>query len=131
MLSYALRDLWPLTFSPRRASDVGVPLDHRSLGARLNVTIALTLSLLLAGAIYLSCEYFVNGVEWVGRQLKLSATTTGTVLAAFGTALPESAVTFAAVVFGRDAAPWVNSNQSHTRSAGRPGCSIIPCWPRE
>jgi len=79
-------------------------LDHRSLGARLNVTIALTLSLLLAGAIYLSCEYFVNGVEWVGRQLKLSATTTGTVLAAFGTALPESAVTFAAVVFGRDAA---------------------------
>jgi hypothetical protein len=47
------------------------------------VFIALTLSLLLAGAIYVSCEYFVNGVEWVGRQLKLSATTTGTVLAAF------------------------------------------------
>ncbi|MBD8880706.1 sodium:calcium antiporter [Rhodanobacter sp. 7MK24] len=54
-----------------------------------------------AGAIYLACEYFVNGVEWLGRRLKLGATATGTVLAAFGTALPESAVTFVAVVFGK------------------------------
>jgi cation:H+ antiporter len=43
-------------------------------------------------------------VEWVGRRFHLGATTTGTVLAAFGTALPESAVTFVAVVFGKDAA---------------------------
>jgi cation:H+ antiporter len=57
-----------------------------------------------AGIIYLACEYFVNGVEWVGRRLNLGSTTTGTVLAAFGTALPESAVTFVAVVFGHDAA---------------------------
>lgn len=54
-----------------------------------------------AGVIYLACEYFVNGVEWLGRKLKLGATATGTVLAAFGTALPESAVTFVAVVFGK------------------------------
>jgi cation:H+ antiporter len=54
-----------------------------------------------AGAIYLACEYFVNGVEWFGRKLNLGATATGTVLAAFGTALPESAVTFVAVVFGK------------------------------
>jgi cation:H+ antiporter len=66
--------------------------------------LAFALSLLLAGTIYLACEYFVNGVEWVGRRLRLGATTTGTVLAAFGTALPESAVTFVAVIFGRDAA---------------------------
>lgn len=66
--------------------------------------LSLTLFLLCAGAIYVSCEYFVNGVEWVGRHFNLGATTTGTVLAAFGTALPESAVTFAAVAFGRDAA---------------------------
>jgi cation:H+ antiporter len=52
-------------------------------------------------AIYFACEYFVNGVEWFGRKLKLSATATGTVLAAFGTALPESAVTFVAVIFGK------------------------------
>lgn len=54
-----------------------------------------------AVAIYLACEYFVNGVEWFGQKLKLGATATGTVLAAFGTALPESAVTFVAVIFGK------------------------------
>jgi cation:H+ antiporter len=68
------------------------------------VTVAFVLSVLLAAAIYFACEYFVNGVEWVGHRFDLGATTTGTVLAAFGTALPESAVTFVAVVFGRDAA---------------------------
>jgi len=63
----------------------------------------MTLALFLgaAVAIYLACEYFVNGIEWFGRKLKLGATATGTVLAAFGTALPESAVTFVAVVFGK------------------------------
>jgi len=61
----------------------------------------LCLFLVSAGAIYLACEYFVNGIEWLGRKLSLGATATGTVLAAFGTALPESAVTFVAVVFGK------------------------------
>jgi cation:H+ antiporter len=63
----------------------------------------LTLCLFLgsAGAIYFACEYFVNGVEWFGQKLNLGATATGTVLAAFGTALPESAVTFVAVMFGK------------------------------
>lgn len=60
--------------------------------------------LLLAAAIYSSCEFFVNGVEWVGHKLHLGATATGTLLAAFGTALPESAVTFVAVVLGKDPA---------------------------
>jgi len=68
------------------------------------MAVSVVLFLLCAAAIYLSCEYFVNGVEWVGRHLGIGATATGTVLAAFGTALPESAVTFVAVVFGRDSA---------------------------
>lgn len=59
------------------------------------------LFLLSAVVIYVACEYFVNSVEWLGRKLDLGATATGTVLAAFGTALPESAVTFVAVIFGR------------------------------
>jgi cation:H+ antiporter len=63
--------------------------------------LTLLLFLLSAGAIYLACEYFVNGVEWFGQKLSLGATATGTVLAAFGTALPESAVTFVAVILGR------------------------------
>ncbi|WP_019936535.1 sodium:calcium antiporter [Bordetella sp. FB-8] len=62
---------------------------------------ALFLFLLSAALIYLACEYFVNSVEWVGHRFSMSATATGTVLAAFGTALPESVVTFMAVMFGR------------------------------
>jgi len=54
-------------------------------------------------AIYLACEFFVNSVEWCGKHLNLGATAVGSVLAAFGTALPESAVTFMAVVFGKTA----------------------------
>src|SRR6516164_1293698 len=63
----------------------------------------LTLALLLGSAIviYLACEFFVNGVEWVGHRFGVSKTAVGTVLAAFGTALPESVVTLVAVVFGR------------------------------
>ncbi len=57
-----------------------------------------------AAAIYLACGSFVNGVEWLGRKLGVGETGTGTILAAFGTALPESAVTFVAVVLGRNAA---------------------------
>ena len=66
----------------------------------------LTLLLFLGSAavIYFACEFFVNGVEWVGRKLGVGETATGTILAAFGTALPESAVTFVAVALGRDAA---------------------------
>ncbi|CAB3710616.1 sodium:calcium antiporter [Achromobacter piechaudii] len=62
--------------------------------------LTLFLFFLSAAVIYFACEFFVNGVEWVGHRFHLGATATGTVLAAFGTALPESAVTFMAVVFG-------------------------------
>jgi cation:H+ antiporter len=62
------------------------------------------LLLLSAAVIYLSCEYFVNGVEWAGRRLGVTQSAVGTVLAAFGTALPESVVTFVAVVFGNSEA---------------------------
>jgi cation:H+ antiporter len=63
----------------------------------------LTLALLLGSAvvIYRACEYFVNGVEWVGERFGVSQTAVGTLLAAFGTALPESVVTLVAVVFGK------------------------------
>jgi cation:H+ antiporter len=62
----------------------------------------MTVALLLGSAvvIYLSCEYFVNGVEWLGQRMAIGQKATGTILAAFGTALPESVVTFVAVAFG-------------------------------
>lgn len=49
--------------------------------------------------IYYSCELFVNGIEWVGKKFNVSQYAVGTILAAFGTALPESVVTFVAVAF--------------------------------
>src|SRR6201986_4899133 len=66
----------------------------------------LTVALLLGSAavIYLACEFFVNGVEWVGRRFAVGEQATGSILAAFGTALPESGVTFVAGVFGASAA---------------------------
>src|SRR3984957_6420581 len=87
-----------------RASDVVSAIVFSIARQRFfSMALSVVLFLLCAGAIYLSCEYFVNGVEWVGRRLGIGATATGTVLAAFGTALPESAVTFIAVV-GRNTA---------------------------
>ncbi len=64
---------------------------------------ALTVMLLLGSAatIYFACEFFVNGVEWLGRRLSVGRTATATILAAFGTALPESVITFVAVAFGK------------------------------
>ncbi|MFI4964247.1 MAG: sodium:calcium antiporter [Caulobacterales bacterium] len=69
-------------------------------------SLPVTLGLLLGSAvvIYLACEFFVNGVEWVGRRFAVGQQATGSILAAFGTALPESVVTFVAVVFGATAA---------------------------
>ncbi|HEV7831529.1 MAG TPA: sodium:calcium antiporter [Pseudonocardiaceae bacterium] len=57
-----------------------------------------------AAVIYLACDWFVNAVEWLGQRLKVGPLAVGTILAAFGTALPESVVTFVAVVFGTGAA---------------------------
>lgn len=68
-------------------------------------TLLVTVALLLGSAvvIYLACEYFVNGVEWVGRKFSVGQQATGSILAALGTALPESVITFIAVVFGASA----------------------------
>jgi cation:H+ antiporter len=56
-----------------------------------------------AAAIYVACKWFVNAVEWLGHRLRVGPLAVGTILAAFGTALPESVVTFVAVVLGTGA----------------------------
>lgn len=53
-----------------------------------------------AVTIYLACEWFVNAVEWLGVRLNMGTLAIGTVLAAIGTALPESVVTLVAVTMG-------------------------------
>jgi len=64
-----------------------------------------------AVAIYVACEWFVNAVEWLGVELRLGRIAVGTLLAAMGTALPESVVTFVAVVFR-------HSHRSHDIGVG-------------
>jgi cation:H+ antiporter len=62
--------------------------------------IHVVLLLVCAVVIYLACEWFVNSVEWLGVRLKVGPVAVGTILAAVGTALPESVVTLVAVLFG-------------------------------
>ncbi|HEX7399867.1 MAG TPA: hypothetical protein VF302_08870 [Candidatus Limnocylindrales bacterium] len=50
--------------------------------------------------ILLGAELFTNGIEWFGRKLDLAEGAVGSVLAAVGTALPETMIPFVAIVFG-------------------------------
>jgi cation:H+ antiporter len=63
------------------------------------VMFLLSFAVILAG-----CEFFTNGVEWMGKRFKLSEGAVGSVLAAVGTALPETIVPLIAILFiGGDA----------------------------
>lgn len=44
------------------------------------------------GIILIGAEAFTNGIEWLGQKLKLGAGAVGSILAAVGTALPETMV---------------------------------------
>mgnify|MGYP001069758393 CR=1 FL=1 len=50
------------------------------------------------GVILAGCELFVNGVEWFGRKLNLGEGAVGSVLAAVGTALPETVIPLVAIL---------------------------------
>lgn len=51
-------------------------------------------------AILLGAKTFTNGIEWLGKRLNLSEGAVGSVLAAVGTALPETMVPIIAILFG-------------------------------
>jgi cation:H+ antiporter len=50
--------------------------------------------------ILVGAELFTNGIEWFGHKLGLAEGAVGSVLAAVGTALPETMIPFIAIVFG-------------------------------
>jgi cation:H+ antiporter len=50
--------------------------------------------------ILLGAELFTNGIEWFGRKLELAEGAVGSVLAAVGTALPETMIPIVAILFG-------------------------------
>jgi cation:H+ antiporter len=52
----------------------------------------------------LGAEVFTNGVEWLGRRLNLGEGVVGSVLAAVGTALPETLVPLVAILLGGESA---------------------------
>ena len=59
--------------------------------------------LILAGAfvvILIGAELFTNGIEWFGRKLELAEGAVGSVLAAVGTALPETMIPIIAILSG-------------------------------
>src|SRR4029078_9468422 len=60
-------------------------------------------ALILVGAflvILAGAELFTNGIEWLGRKLELAEGAVGSVLAAVGTALPETMIPIIAIVAG-------------------------------
>jgi cation:H+ antiporter len=60
--------------------------------------LAASLVVILAG-----CELFVNAIEWLGQRLRLDDGATGSLLAAVGTAMPETLIPIIAIVFVGDA----------------------------
>ncbi|NPV46306.1 MAG: sodium:calcium antiporter [Armatimonadetes bacterium] len=62
---------------------------------------AIVLTLIALAVILAGCELFTNGIEWVGCKLNLSTGAVGSVLAAVGTALPETLVPIVALLVVR------------------------------
>jgi cation:H+ antiporter len=61
----------------------------------------MTLILLLVSlaVILLAAELFTNAVEWTGHKLKLNEGVVGSILAAVGTAMPETLIPIVAILF--------------------------------
>src|SRR3989338_10599684 len=59
-------------------------------------------------AILISCIIFSNSIEWLGAKLNLSHGITGSLLAAVGTALPETIVPLVAIFWGIKRADLIN-----------------------
>src|SRR5690349_3213684 len=66
--------------------------------------LAVAFVIILAGA-----ELFTNGIEWFGHKLGLAEGAVGSVLAAVGTALPETMIPIIAILF---------SGQEHSNEIG-------------
>jgi len=65
---------------------------------------SIALLLLSLGIILVGAEVFSNGIEWLGKKLNLSEGAVGSVLAAVGTALPETMIPVIAFIKGGEEA---------------------------
>ena len=73
-----------VAFTPGRASGGVVPSVSARPAAFAPMLLTLFLFFLSAAVIYFACEYFVNGVEWVGHRFELGATAGMSTVLAFG-----------------------------------------------
>ena len=60
--------------------------------------------LVALAVILIAAELFTNGIEWFGHKLNLAEGAVGSVLAAVGTALPETMIPLVAILFAGSAA---------------------------
>jgi cation:H+ antiporter len=67
------------------------------------IILGLSFAIILAGS-----ELFTNGVEWAGHRLKIAEAAVGSLLAAVGTALPETFIPAVALLTGHE------SPEAHT-----------------
>lgn len=56
--------------------------------------------LLSLGLILVSAGFFTNGVEWLGKKMNLTVGAVGSILAAIGTAMPETIIPLIAILLG-------------------------------
>ena len=61
------------------------------------VLLAVSFAVILAGALF-----FTNAVEWLGHELKLGEGAVGSLLAAVGTAMPETLIPIVAIIGGSE-----------------------------
>ena len=66
----------------------------------MDLYLTLGATVLLLGAVVWVCTIFTNGIEWLGHRFNLSEGAVGSVLAAVGTALPETLVPIVAILGG-------------------------------
>jgi cation:H+ antiporter len=66
------------------------------------VTVLVDSVLVLAAVVITlgGCHLFTNGIEWLGRRMKISEGAVGSIFAALGTTMPETSIPFIAIFFG-------------------------------
>src|ERR1700719_3813136 len=77
-------------------------VEESSASETLNLLIHLLILVLSFAIILAGSEMFTNGVEWAGQRLKISEAAVGSLLAAVGTALPETFIPAVALLTGPD-----------------------------
>ena len=67
----------------------------------MNLVCAFGLLVVSFATVLFAAELFTNSIEWFGKKLRLAEGAVGSVLAAVGTALPETSIAIIAVVSGK------------------------------